>query len=396
MQTLTNDELGEEIIDWPVNMRRAIELAGNVITATPNPRVGCVLVKDGVIVGEGWHAAAGEVHAEVMALNSAGAQAHGSTTYVSLEPCAHTGRTGPCSKALIAARVSKIVIAGLDPDSRVSGKGVAALELAGIPVFHLSDLEDAARAINPGYIKRREIGIPFVRCKLAMSLDGRTAMANGESRWITSAAARADVQKVRAASCATITGIGTVLADDPLLNVRPEELDLDAVSRQHNKLALARQPLRVVLDSQLLTPGNARIVMADGSVKIYTNKHGREDKIFPNNVEIVQAAQDAGGKEAAASVNLQFVLESLASDFGCNEVLVEAGSTVSGAFIHAGLVDELLVYIAPRLLGSDAKALLELTGMQSLADSIDFEVEDLTKIGGDIRVTLVPVHSADD
>ena len=390
MQTLSNNELSEENIDWPVNMRRAIELAGRVITATPNPRVGCVLVKDGVVVGEGWHIAAGEDHAEVMALNKAGEQAHGATAFVSREPCSHTGRTGPCTDVLLEAGVAEVVIAGIDPDPKVSGKGVAALEGAGISVVHLVDFEGAARAINPGYIKRQQLGLPYVCCKLAMSLDGRTALANGESKWISSAAARADVQKQRARSSAIVTGIGTVLADDPLLNLRPEELDLDPESRARNKKSLARQPLRIVLDSHLRTPAAARIIAADGEVKIYTVNAVPKDQAFPDNVEVVQATK------AAASVSLQFVLESLASKFACNEVLVEAGSTLSSAFIQAGLVDELLVYIAPRLLGSDAKALFDRTGLQSLADSVDFEVKDLDKVGGDIRVTLVPVGPAVD
>ena len=390
MQILSNNELSEENIDWPVNMRRAIELARKVITATPNPRVGCVLVKGGVVVGEGWHIAAGEDHAEVVALNKAGEQARGATVFVSLEPCSHTGRTGPCTDALLEAGVAEVVIAGIDPDPKVSGKGVAALEGAGISVVHLVDFEGAARAINPGYIKRQQLGLPYVCCKLAMSLDGRTALANGESKWISSAAARADVQKQRARSSAIVTGIGTVLADDPLLNLRGEELDLDPESRAHNKMSLARQPLRVVLDSHLRTPAAARIITADGEVKIYTVKAVPKDQAFPDNVEVVQATK------VAASVSLQFVLESLASKFACNEVLVEAGSTLSSAFIRAGLVDELLVYIAPRLLGSDAKALFDLTGLQSLADSVDFEVKDLDKVGGDIRVTLVPVGPAVD
>ena len=390
MQTLSNNELSEQNIDWPVNMRRAIGLARKVITATPNPRVGCVLVKDGLVVGEGWHIAAGEDHAEAMALNNAGEQARGATALVSLEPCSHTGRTGPCTDALLEAGVAEVVIAGIDPDPKVSGKGVAALEGAGIAVVHLVDFEGAARAINPGYIKRQQLGLPYVCCKLAMSLDGRTAVANGESKWISSAAARADVQKQRARSSAIVTGIGTVLADDPSLNLRGEELDLDPESRAHNKMSLARQPLRVVLDSHLRTPAAARIIAADGEVLIYTVKAVPKDQAFPDNVEVVRATK------AASRVSLQFVLESLASKFACNEVLVEAGSTLSSAFIQAGLVDELLVYIAPRLLGSDAKALFDLTGLQSLADSGDFEVKDLDKVGGYIRVTLVPVCPAVD
>jgi len=395
MQTYSNKELSEEYIDWPVYIRRSIELAQNAITATPNPRVGCVLVKSGSVIAEGWHVAAGAVHAEIMALESAGENAQGAVAFVSLEPCSHTGRTGPCCDALIAVGISTVVVAGIDPDPRVSGKGVKALEAAGISVFHLVDFEDVARAVNPGYFKRLETGLPYVRCKLAMSLDGRTALANGASKWITGTAARADVQTLRAGSCAVVTGIGTVLADDPAMNVRPHELDLAVSFREHNKLALDKQPLRVVLDSQLRIPDAAKIIVTAGAVKIYTAEVGADSKRFPDNVEIIAAPMPAVGKGREASVSLRTVLKSLASDYACNEVLVEAGSTLSAAFVQSGLVDELVVYIAPRLLGSDGKALLELSGIQSLADSVDFLVEDLTKVGGDIKVTLVPAVSAD-
>lgn len=395
MQTFFNNELGEEDIDWPVYLRRSIELAKNVITATPNPRVGCVLVKNGSVIAEGWHAAAGEVHAEIMALESAGESAQGATAFVSLEPCSHTGRTGPCCDALVDAGISTVVVAGIDPNPRVSGQGVQALELAGISVFHLVDLEDAARAVNPGYIRRQETGHPYVRCKLAMSLDGRTALANGTSKWITGTAARADVQILRAGSCAVITGIGTVLADNPSLNVRPDELDLTALSREYNKSALARQPLRVVLDSQLRTPGAAKIIAAAGLMKIYTAEAGGDVRLFPDNVEIITVPKLTTAKAVEASVSLRTVLKSLACDYACNEVLVEAGPTLSAAFVGSGLVDELVVYIAPRLLGSDGKALLELRGIQSLTDSIDFKVEDLAQVGEDIRVRLIPISSAD-
>ena len=227
MKALQNQQLNPAILEWPVYMRRALQLAGNVLCTTPNPRVGCIIVNNNSVVGEGWHIAAGQAHAEVMALQSAGDLTQGATAFVSLEPCAHRGRTGPCSQALIKAGIAIVVVAGVDPDERVAGQGIRDLETAGIEVFHLTDFESEARDLNAGYFKRQESGLPLVRLKLAMSLDGRTALANGESKWITGKEARADVQKLRASSSAVITGINTVLSDDPALNVRANELALN-------------------------------------------------------------------------------------------------------------------------------------------------------------------------
>ena len=210
MKILTSQQLIGSFADWPSHMQRSIELAATVFNTTPNPRVGCVIVKDGQIVGEGWHSAAGQKHAEIVALERAGELANSSTAFVSLEPCAHTGRTPPCTKALISAGIGKVVIASVDPDERVSGRGIAALESANIEVFQLKDFDEKARAINPGFFKRHELGVPFVRLKLAMSIDGRTALSNGESKWITSAEARRDVQKLRAKSCAIVTGLSLI------------------------------------------------------------------------------------------------------------------------------------------------------------------------------------------
>jgi len=384
MQAYSNNALSAEIIDWPVHMRRALQLAANIITATPNPRVGCVIIKHGEVVGEGWHSATGQPHAEVVALTNAGTAARGATVFVTLEPCAHTGRTGPCAEALVQAGVRQVVIPCIDPNPDVAGNGVAILEAAGIEVFHLIDFEQDARNLNRGYFKRRLQGLPFVRCKLAMSLDGRTALHNGESQWITGAAARADVQLLRARSSAVLTGIGTVLADDPSMNVRRAELPLTDAELEANALALAQQPLRVILDTQLRTPAAARILQEDGRVVIYTHETTSGQLVLADNVELQAVA--ATGPQVA----LNIVLESLASEFECNEILVEAGATLSTAFVEAGLVDELIVYIAPKLLGSDGRALLEVTGLTSLAESINFSIVDLTLIGGDIRVTLVP------
>ena len=385
MKKISNDKLQPEILDWPVYMRRAIDLAGNAINTSPNPRVGCVLVINQEIVGEGWHVALGEAHAEVMALEQAGDRAKSSIAFVSLEPCSHTGRTGPCSDALIKAGVSQVVIACIDPNVEVAGKGVEKLIAAGIPVTQLTDFDSLARAVTPGYFKRREEGIPYVRCKLAMSLDGRTALANGESKWISGQQSRSDVQRLRAESSAVITGIETVLADDPSLNVRIGDLNLAQEDFARNEKALSKQPLRVILDSHLRTPTEAKILSLPGEVKVFSIDTPGTAKNLASNVEYVQAA--ASGKR----VSLHSVLESLASDFACTEVLVEAGATLSTAFIKAGLVDELIVYIAPKLLGSDARSLLNIAGIESMSDSLNFEITDLQQIDCDIRAVLKPV-----
>ena len=385
MKKISNDKLQPEILDWPVYMRRAIDLAGNAINTSPNPRVGCVLVINQEIVGEGWHVALGEAHAEVMALEQAGDRAKSSIAFVSLEPCSHTGRTGPCSDALIKAGVSQVVIACIDPNVEVAGKGVEKLIAAGIPVTQLTDFDSLARAVTPGYFKRREQGIPYVRCKLAMSLDGRTALANGESKWISGQQSRSDVQRLRAESSAVITGIETVLADDPSLNVRIGDLNLAQEDLARNEKALSKQPLRVILDSHLRTPTEAKILSLPGEVKVFSIDTPGTAKNLASNVEYVQAA--ASGKR----VSLHSVLESLASDFACTEVLVEAGATLSTAFIKEGLVDELIVYIAPKLLGSDARSLLNIAGIESMSDSLNFEITDLHQIDCDIRVVLKPV-----
>jgi diaminohydroxyphosphoribosylaminopyrimidine deaminase / 5-amino-6-(5-phosphoribosylamino)uracil reductase len=382
MKALQNQQLDPANIEWPVYMQRALDLAANVLCTTPNPRVGCLILKDGSVVGEGWHVAAGQAHAEVMALQSAGDKAQGATAFVSLEPCAHSGRTGPCSQALISAGVSTVVVAVVDPDSRVSGQGIRDLEAANVEVFHLTDFESEARNLNAGYFKRQKSGLPFVRLKLAMSLDGRTALANGESKWITGEQARADVQILRASSSAVITGINTVLTDDPSLNVRVDELALSENELSANAQLFATQPLRVIIDSQKRTPGTAKILNEPGSVKIYNSENGADQNNPANNVEIVQVSSDSQG------VNLNSVLESLASEFACNDVLVEAGPTLSGSFISAGLVDELVVYIAPKLLGSDAKPLFEITGLESLVESTQFTINELTQIGNDIKAVL--------
>ena len=386
MKSVTNTQLDTTVLDWPTYMRRAIELSCSVWTATPNPRVGCVITKSGAMLGEGWHVGSGRPHAEVVALGKAGGAAKGATAFVSLEPCSHTGRTGPCSEALIESGIQQVVIATLDPNPVVAGKGVEQMEQAGIEVYHLLDFEQEARSVNAGYFKRREHGLPFVRLKLAMSFDGRTALASGESKWITGIESRSDGQKLRASASAVITGINTVLQDDPFLGVRTADLTISDEERKLNSALLERQPLRVIIDSQLQIPGTSKILTSEGKIKIYTLNKNAAVKNLTDNVQVI--SNGSSNKR----VNLQFVIESLASDFSCNEVLIEAGSSLSGAFIHAELVDELILYIAPRLLGSDGKPLLNIIGMQSLNEFAGFSVQQLIKIGEDVRLTLKVDH----
>ena len=382
-------------------MERAFELARSVLSCAPNPRVGCVLVRDGRRVGEGFHAGAGQAHAEIAALATDPRGGAGATVFVTLEPCSHQGRTGPCSAALIDAGVRQLVVAGLDPNPQVSG--IRQLEAAGIPVFHMRDFAAAAEELNRGFVSRMRRGRPYVRCKLAMSLDGGTALANGVSQWITGEQARADAQLLRAGSCAVITGIGTILADDPLLNVRPERLPEESRERVEKRLAaVARlragmagmghpsqenetgQPLRVILDSHLRIPPGAKTVLQDGAVKVFSlreasRKHALPDKVEPITTPAVSERVDPG-----------FVLDCLATRFACNEVLVEAGPALSGALVKAGLVDEMVIYMAPRLLGSDAKPLLALAGIENLESNPGWRVRDVARVGDDLKITVRP------
>ncbi len=387
MRSLRNKELDSSVIDWPVHMQRALDLATNVLTATPNPRVGCVIVNNEQVVAEGWHLAAGYPHAEAMALANATQSCQGGTAFVSLEPCNHQGRTGPCTEALIEAGVESVVIAMRDPNAEVAGGGIESLEAAGIEVFHLQDYQLAAEQLNKGFVKRWQSGKPWLRMKLAMSLDGRTALANGESKWITDEVAREDVQRLRATSSAIITGVGTVLVDDPRLTIRTESLGLSEAQLLSNQACLDRQPLRVLLDSKLQAAPSARIFNEPGSAVVYTTSDpsARSNKL-PDSVDIRQLDSRRAGTESG--VDLPSMLESLAADYSCNEVLVEAGPTLCGAFLESGLVDELVIYIAPKILGADARPLLQIDGIESLANSYDFEVDSIDRIGGDIKVVL--------
>jgi len=353
-------------------MRRALVLAARGLNTTdPNPRVGCVLVRDGGIIAEGWHERAGEAHAEVAALRAAGAAASGSTAYVTLEPCAHTGRTPPCTDALISSGVHRVVYAIADPNPRMRG-GAEVLGEAGIPTA-CGLLASEARALNPGFFKRFETGMPWVRVKLGASLDGRTALASGESRWITGKEARADAQHYRARSSVVLTGSGTVMADDPKLNVRVE--------------GATRQPLRVVLDTALRTAPGARVYLRDGDSLIFTASDSAAARAAfeAQGVRVQQTLRDPAGGLA-----LRPILESLGAA-GCNEVWVEAGARLAGAFLQAGLADELVLYLAPCLLGGDARPLAEIAPLASLKQRLTLKFTEVTMIGGDLRITARPV-----
>jgi diaminohydroxyphosphoribosylaminopyrimidine deaminase/5-amino-6-(5-phosphoribosylamino)uracil reductase len=354
-------------------MRRALELAAlGLYTTDPNPRVGCVLVRDGRVLGEGWHQRAGDAHAEVNALNAAGEAAHGATAYVTLEPCAHTGRTPPCVQALIGARVSRVVYAAGDPNPLVNGAGVAALRAAGIETVG-ELLAAEARALNPGFFKRMRSGLPWVRVKLGASLDGRTALANGASRWITGPAARQDAQRFRARSSVVLSGSGTVLADDPALNVRIE--------------GATRQPLRVVLDSALRVPPQARMFDREGAALVFTASTdvARRAELERRGVRIESVARSPQG-----GLELEAVLRRLAQ-LEANEIWVEAGARLAGALLRGRLVDELIVYLAPSLLGPAARALVELPEIAQLEQRMRLEFTECKPVGPDLRLTAVPV-----
>ena len=358
-------------------MQRALTLAARGLETTdPNPRVGCVVAQRGRVIGEGWHERAGEAHAEIAALRAAGNQAAGATVYVTLEPCSHHGRTPPCVEALIAARVARVLIAARDPNPQVDGKGAAALRAAGIAV-ESGLMEEEAVDLNAGFFRRMLTGRPLVRVKLAMSLDGRTALANGESRWITGEAARQDVQHWRARSSAVLTGIGTVLADDPRLDVRlPGEPG-----------AVRRQPLRIVLDSQLRTPPGARLFETPGEVLILTTLTAPED---PRALGLTsRGARLESLPLDGERVALAPVLDRLA-ELELNEVLVEAGATLAGEMLRQALVDELLLYVGLRLLGPSARALVTMPPLARLADAPSFSLFDMQPVGDDLRLRLRP------
>ncbi len=361
----------------PAFMAQALRLARRGLFSThPNPRVGCVLVKAGEIVGEGWHRRAGEPHAERLALAAAGERARGATAYVTLEPCCHQGHTPPCSEALIAAGVTEVVAAMQDPNPLVAGQGFAYLETAGI-AWTCGLLASEARALNPGFICRMTRRRPYVRVKLAMSLDGRTAMANGESRWITSPDARRDVHRLRAQSAAILTSIGTVQADDPSLDVRLTQEDLGL----SGDLSVPT-PIRVVLDPDLIISPTARLLGLPGQTLVFC----RPGQARPlTGAAVIESPAEGKGNR----LDLGAVLTELAAR-EINEVLVEAGPTLAGTFLQAGLADELVIYLAPHLMGDDARGLLTLPGLTRLDQRLELDILDLRAIGRDWRITARP------
>jgi len=356
-------------------MARALELAARGAASTdPNPTVGCVLVRDGAIVGEGFTQRAGGNHAEIEALAAAGAEAAGSTAYVTLEPCAHQGRTGPCTAALIAARVARVVFACDDPNPLVAGRGARALAAAGIEVASPL-LAHEAELLNRGFFSRMRRGRPWMRLKLAASLDGRTALANGQSQWITGESARRDVHRWRASSSAVMTGIGTVLADDPALTARADDLTIDV-----------REPLRVIVDSTLRTPPTARTLTLGGDVLIVT---GAAAATGPRAAALEQAGARIEAVPANPRCDLGAVVARLA-ELEINSVWLEAGPTLAGAMLAAGLVDEIVLYFAPCLLGNTARGLFDLPALQSLNDRIGLVIDDWRPIGEDYRLVARP------
>jgi len=361
------------------HMARALQLARlGRYTTDPNPRVGCVLVREGQVVGEGFHRRAGEPHAERVAIADAGGKAAGATAYVTLEPCCHQGKTPPCTEGLLEAGVARVIAAMRDPNPLVAGKGLQQLADAGLEVA-CGLLEADARALNPGFIKRMSEQRPFVRLKLAMSLDGRTAMASGESQWITGEAARADVQKLRAGSSAIVTGIGTLLADDPSMNVRLSAAELPGVQGEEFVL----QPLRVVLDSRVRTPVTARMLKLPGQTLVCVDESARQgqlDALLAVGAEVLRLPWGGGG------LDLQALLAALAGR-QVNEVLFECGAALAGAAMQAGIVDEMLVYLAPHLMGDKALGLVQLPGAERMADRIDLRLTDVRRIGEDLRLT---------
>ncbi len=354
-------------------MSRAIQLAKRGrYTCDPNPRVGCVITKNNEIVSEGWHAVSGEAHAEVHALNQCD-DVSNATVYVTLEPCSHHGRTPPCVDALIKAKVKTVIIAMLDPNPVVSGSGVKQLEQSGITVKQ-GLLEAEANKLNPGFIKRMTSNMPYVRCKMAMSLDGRTALANGDSQWISSAQSRKDVHNLRAASSAVLTTVETVIKDNASLNARNIDFKI-------------KQPLRVIIDRQLKTSVEIKLFSisnnTSGSIVIYTESE---------NIERTNELTSAGAEVISlptSEVWLKDVFSHMAKEYEINEVVIEAGPTFSGTLLEAGLVDELVIYMAPLLLGDSAQPLLKLKPLEKLSEVIKLELIDVRQFDQDLRLTYL-------
>jgi diaminohydroxyphosphoribosylaminopyrimidine deaminase/5-amino-6-(5-phosphoribosylamino)uracil reductase len=347
-------------------MGQALALAGRgLTTTTPNPRVGCVIVGNGAVVGTGWHEKAGMPHAEVLALKGAGARSRGATLYVNLEPCSHHGRTPPCGDAIIEAGVKRVMAAMQDPNPKVAGAGFAKLRAAGIAVEH-GLMEEEARELNIGFVARMTRGRPWVRMKIAASLDGRTALANGESQWITAEPARADGHRWRARACAILTGFGTVRDDDPQLNVRGVDTP--------------RQPLKIVVDSKFETSPSARLLKEGKTLVVgAVNDAKRIASLKGAGAEVAIIPND-GGK-----VELFKLMEELARR-ELNEIHVEAGTKLNGSLLQAGVVDELLVYLAPRVIGDSGRGMFSLPELTELSQTTAVKIREVERIGADLRI----------
>lgn len=368
-------------------MAKAIELAKKgLYTTHPNPRVGCVLVKDQQIIGQGFHLKAGEGHAEVNALADAKQDVVGATAYVTLEPCSHHGKTPPCADALIKAGVARVVYGMQDPNPEVSGRGLSKIKKAGIEVIG-PVLEADCEALNPGFIKRMREGLPFIRVKLAMSLDGRTAMESGESQWITGPEARLDVQRLRAQSDAIVTGIGSVLMDNPSMTVRIDCDDQDVDAKT------VRQPLRVVMDTALSILPEAKILQPAKQACVFCVEDDLEnehlDVLKKKGVTVRFSPRGEDGR-----LDLLDAMEQLA-DASINEVLLETGAELAGGFLQAGLVDEIVIYMAPKLLGSSARPLFQLP-LDTMGEAVELELKSVTQIGQDLRLVYRPDYLDDD
>ncbi len=361
-------------------MARAIALAQlGRFTTSPNPNVGCVIVRDNVIVGEGYHQKAGEPHAEVHALRMAGDKAKGATAYVTLEPCSHYGRTPPCAEALINAGISRVVASMQDPNPQVAGRGLFMLQQAGVEVSSGLLMADA-EAINKGFFKRMRTAFPFIQLKLAASLDGRTALASGESKWITSPEARQDVQALRAEASAILSTSNTVLADDPSLTVRWDELPSD-IQSIYPQEAL-RQPIRIILDRYNKVTPEHKVTQQDGPCWLVRPN--------PDKTQFSSQVEQFAIPEHGEGIDLVVMMMKLAKR-NVNSIWVESGPKLAGSLLKLGLVDELIVYIAPKLLGNTARGLINLPELQHLKDAPNFEFTDVTQVGKDLRLRLRPI-----
>ncbi|MCE4936730.1 bifunctional diaminohydroxyphosphoribosylaminopyrimidine deaminase/5-amino-6-(5-phosphoribosylamino)uracil reductase RibD [Aliivibrio fischeri] len=362
-------------------MQKAILLAKQgIYTTAPNPNVGCVLVKDGKIVGEGAHLKAGEPHAEVHALRQAGKEAQGATAYVTLEPCSHYGRTPPCAEGLIKAGVKKVICAMVDPNPQVAGRGLAMLNEAGIETAS-GLLEADARALNPHFLTRMETGKPFVQLKMAASLDGKTALKNGVSQWITSKEARQDVQRYRAQSGAILSTAKTVIDDNASLNVRWSDLP-PSIQESYQQAAI-RQPMRFILDRQHALTSDLKLFQASGEVVTISSQNTHPIVTSENHIQCCVDDEQ---------LNLKEVVNKISRDFNVNHIWVEAGATLAASMIKENLVDELIIYLAPKLMGADGRSIINLIGLETMSETIDLDIKDIRMVGKDIRITATIVR----